>query len=266
MNETTSFRTIDAASAIGLVEKGEARVLDARDRAAYDHGHIAGAEHLTEASLRDFLQGTPKKRPVLIYCALGHASEAVAQTFAESGFAEVFSLEGGYEAFANAQVERVAAARGAFAPSPALRDFLEVHGFPLGTVNSIAANGMTPLMRAAVLGPPALVAELLRAGARVDARNGDGNEALWLACVGDDPEIVGLLVAAGADLDHANVNGSTALMYAASAGKAKALAKLLEVGADLEIQVDGVGALDMAATLECLNLMRAEQRRRRQAR
>jgi len=146
--------------------------------------------------------------------------------------------------------------------SDALRTFLVAQGFPPDDVNAVGANEMTPLMRAAYQGPPAIVAELLQAGARVNACNSDGGQPLWLACVGDDPEIVGMVIAAGADLDHKNVNGSTALMYAASAGKAKALAKLLAAGADLDYELDGVGALDMAATLECLNLMREAKRRR----
>jgi hypothetical protein len=50
-------------------------------------------------------------------------------------------------------------------------------------------------------------------------------------------------------------------MYAASAGKARALARLLAAGADLGIEVDGMTALDMAATLECLQLLRAARRR-----
>jgi ankyrin repeat protein len=147
-------------------------------------------------------------------------------------------------------------------PSDALVAFLVAKDFPLDDVNARIVNDMTPLMHAAHQGPPALVAELLAAGARVDACNSDGSQPLWLACVGDDPEIVSLLVAAGADLDHKNVNGSTALMYAASAGKAKALARLLEAGADLAYENDGFSALDMASTRECLDLMRSAKKQR----
>ncbi len=145
--------------------------------------------------------------------------------------------------------------------SETLQAFLTAQGFPPDNVNAIGKNQMTPLMQAAHLGPPSLVAELLAAGARHDAMNADGSQPLWLACVGDDPEIVALVIKAGADLEHKNVNGSTALMYAASAGKAKALALLLEAGADLTYENDGFSALDMAATRECLELLRAAQRR-----
>jgi ankyrin repeat protein len=149
--------------------------------------------------------------------------------------------------------------------SEALQAFLAAHGFPPDDVNAAGKNQMTPLMQAAHLGPAAIVTELLAAGARVDAVNADGSQPLWLACVGDDPDIVTAIVKAGADLGHKNVNGSTALMYAASAGKAKALTILLDSGADLSYENDGFSALDMAATKECLDLLRAAQKRAKAA-
>ena len=43
------------------------------------------------------------------------------------------------------------------------------------------ANPMTPLMKAAREGNAAAVAELIDAGEDINARNADGNNALWLA-------------------------------------------------------------------------------------
>ncbi|MGB8276932.1 MAG: ankyrin repeat domain-containing protein [Methylovirgula sp.] len=84
----------------------------------------------------------------------------------------------------------------------ALQAFLVAQGFPNDNVNAVGKNQMTPLMQAAHLGPPAIVAELLAAGARVDAMNADGSQPLWLASVGDDPEIVALIIKAGADISN----------------------------------------------------------------
>jgi ankyrin repeat protein len=154
------------------------------------------------------------------------------------------------------------------APDPTARGddtvdgFLATHGFAPGDVDGADARGMTPLMHAAHRGCAAVARGLIAAGARVDAQNLDGNQALWLACVGDDPEMVGLILAAGADVDHPNAAGATALMYAASAGKARATAALLAAGASLGVEMGGLTALDMAATLECLQLLRDAQRRR----
>jgi hypothetical protein len=151
-------------------------------------------------------------------------------------------------------------AAGAARTNAPVDGFLSEKGYAPGEVDGRDAQGITPLMRAAYSGPAELVRALLEAGARVDTVNRDGNRPLWLACAGDDPAIVDLIVAAGAELDHANASGFTALMYAASAGKARALERLLAAGADLAIEIDGMTALDMAATLECLQLMRAAGR------
>jgi ankyrin repeat protein len=261
MTQETTFRRVGLEFARNLLGRGEALVLDVRDEGSFERGHIEGAARATEANLYELLSGTPKDKPILIYCYHGNSSQVFAKTFADFHFSQVFSLDGGYEAWAQAQ--RDPAQETPAAPrSDALQAFLVAQAFPLDDVNGVGAQGLTPLMQAAYRGSPRLVAELLQVGARVDVGNNDGNQPLWLACVGDDPEIVALLIAAGADLDHKNVNGSTALMYAASAGKARALKVLLDAGADLDYQVDGFSALDMAASLECLNLMREAKRRR----
>jgi rhodanese-related sulfurtransferase len=252
------FRRIGFDTAAGLIGNPDILLLDVRDPGSFARGHIDRAENASPINLSQFLSATPKDKPVLIYCYHGNSSQAYAKAFAESGFAEVYSLDGGYEGWVATQA-RTAASKPAL--SEATQSFLASQNYPTDDVNAVGKNQMTPLMQAAHLGPAPLVAELLAAGARVDAMNADGSQPLWLACVGDDPQIVSLIIKAGADLDHKNVNGSTALMYAASAGKSKALAILLEAGADLLYENDGFSALDMAATKECLDLLRAAQRR-----
>ena len=118
-----------------------------------------------------------------------------------------------------------------------------------------------PLSQAALHGPASLVRELIAAGEAVDHGDANGNQPLWFACVADDAGAVQAILSAGADIDHVNETGATALMYAASAGKARALAALLAAGADLRIELGGLTALDMAATLECLSLLRAADRK-----
>ena len=124
-------------------------------------------------------------------------------------------------------------------------------------------SGLTPLMNAALNGQTSLVQTLIEAGERVDLSDPNGNQALWFACVSNDPEAVRLILSAGADINHVNETGATALMYAASAGKAHALAALLATGPDLRIELGGLTALDMAASLECLSLLRAADKKAR---
>ncbi|MGA9826106.1 MAG: ankyrin repeat domain-containing protein [Methylocystis sp.] len=168
----------------------------------------------------------------------------------------------------------VAAAAEKTAPKPApaalvelsveLRAFLAERGFAPNDINTHDKDRATPLMLAARLAPPALVNELLRAGADIHAVNADGNQALWLACVGEICENIQFLIDAGIDIQHVNVNAATPLMFAASSGRAKAVALLLAAGADPLLETDlGLTALDMASSVECLDLMRAAIRRKK---
>jgi len=260
--QQASFRRIDVTAARGIIGRGRALVIDVRDPESFARGHIDGAELATRENISSFVTLTPKDRPVVFCCYHGNSSQAYAKYFAEQGFADVYSLDGGYEAWALA--ERTAPAP--VAPSPALEAFLAEHGFSPGDANGRNKDNVTPLMVAARLAPPALVAELIAAGADIHATNVDGNQALWLACVGEIEENIALLVRAGIDIQHINVNGATPLMFAASSGRARAVAQLIAAGADPSFETDlGLIALDMASTKECLDLMRAEVKRRKAA-
>jgi len=116
-------------------------------------------------------------------------------------------------------------------------------------------------MQAAWRGDTAAVQALLAAGPDLAATNADGNNALWMACVANDPALVRLLVRAGVPIDHQNLTGATSLMYAASSSKPAITATLLELGANAHLRTqDDYTALDMAACMDCLRLLRAATR------
>jgi ankyrin repeat protein len=141
-------------------------------------------------------------------------------------------------------------------PAVDLPAWLQAQGF--ADAQQAGPHGNTPLMHAAWRGEAAVVQALLACGVDRHAANHDGNTALWLACVANDPELVTQLVAAGLAIDHANLTGATCLMYAASSGKPAIVEVLLRLGADpLRTTQDDFSALDMAASLDCLRLLRA---------
>lgn len=252
MTTERHFHRIDAATASQLLTRNNVLILDSRDRLSFEQARIAPAAHLSSANLDELIFGTPKHAPVLIYCYHGHASQTYAQTFVDFGFQEVYSLDGGFDAWCKAQSHSTIPNL-----SAALTQWLAQHDYPAHDIDATAAHGITPLMRASLEGNAAIVAELIQAGARIDMKNADGNNALWLACVGENPEVFDLLIAAGIDIDHQNDNGATCLMYAASSGKAAVLKKLLTAGADTQLKtLDDFTALGMAATLDCLTLLR----------
>lgn len=267
MRDATYERLEPAQAAAWLAEHPQALVLDARDAAAHAAGAIGGAQgqvlRLDGRNHEALLLREPRNRPVFIYCYRGHASQTYAQMFADFGFIRVADLVGGHEAWARAAAQAAAASPGAdaaaAAPAPWLADWLARHGF--ADAHRPAAHGNTPLMHAAWRGEAAVLEALLALGADPRASNGDGNTALWLACVHGDPAGVRRLAAAGAPVDHANLTGATCLMYAASSGKPAIVQTLLALGADPRLTTqDDFSALDMAATLECLSLLRAAAR------
>ena len=98
-------------------------------------------------------------------------------------------------------------------------------------VNGRGPDGATPLMYAALYGSPALVKQLLDAGADPNIRNNAGATALTWAV--DDVEKVRLLVAAGADVNANSDFGRTPLVLAAAQpGGTATVRLLLEHGAE----------------------------------
>jgi thiosulfate/3-mercaptopyruvate sulfurtransferase len=253
MRPRIPFQRIDIGEAAELLQRDDVLRFDVRDQASFAAGHLAGAQHLTQRNLSELIAGTTRRTPILIYCYHGHASQEYAQTFSDFGFMEVYSLDGGYEAWRQHRPARSSAAQVGLS----LAAWLSAQGFPADDVDAIIANRTTPLMKAAHLGNVAVIRELLAAGAEISARNADGNNALWLACVGRHLDAIDALVEAGIDVDNSNDNGATALMYASSSGKADVVAHLLAKGANISTEtLDGFSALDMAASVECLTLLR----------
>jgi ankyrin repeat protein len=103
------------------------------------------------------------------------------------------------------------------------------------------------------LGRAGLVDELLRFKVALDARNGDGNNALALGCVSNDVAVVQRPIAPGIAQDNCNDMDATGLMYGAASGEAALVALLLQAGADsLLCNLDDAKGSDLAASRECL--------------
>lgn len=252
MSQRGMFQQVELVAAQSLFMREDLLVFDVRDPKAFRKGHIPGARNVSITNLSSVINWAPKSMPVLIYCYHGFASQEYAQIFTDFRFQEVYSLSGGYEAWRKQVGGPTQALQDGF------REWLVAHGFPDDRVQSTTGKGTTPLMRASRTGRIDLVRVLIAMGALLDARNADGNNALWLACVGGHADVIDLLIEAGIDIDNVNVNRATALMYSASSGRADAVRRLIAAGADLAKQtLDGRTALDLASTADCLTLLRS---------
>ncbi|HET8707807.1 MAG TPA: thiosulfate sulfurtransferase GlpE [Pseudomonadales bacterium] len=90
------FKRISPAQANSLLEQG-CQIIDIRDALSYQAGHLPNAILIDNSNVQNFLAEANKQTPVLVYCYHGMSSQSAAAYFAEQGFQEVYSLEGGYE-------------------------------------------------------------------------------------------------------------------------------------------------------------------------
>lgn len=74
-------------------------ILDVRQPAEYELGHIPGAELIPLPDLFKRMGEIHTDKPVLVYCAMGSRSRVAAQMISEEGHKEVFDLAGGFNAW-----------------------------------------------------------------------------------------------------------------------------------------------------------------------
>jgi ankyrin repeat protein len=116
-------------------------------------------------------------------------------------------------------------------------------------VDARTPDGFTPLHLAAFFGAPRVAALLLRRGADAGAvaDNAMRVQPLNSAVAGQHHEIAAALIAAGADIDARQEGGYTPLLAAAGHGDADLVRTLLAAGADPKLaRDDGVGPADLA--------------------
>lgn len=94
------FRRIGPEAAKEKLDAQEVALVDIRDPLSHAQGHIVGTVHLSDANVGAFLKEADRAQPLLVYCYHGNSSQTAAQFFAEQGFVEVYSLDGGYEEWA----------------------------------------------------------------------------------------------------------------------------------------------------------------------
>ncbi|MDO2949969.1 thiosulfate sulfurtransferase GlpE [Aeromonas simiae] len=93
------FAHISPADAQQKLAAGDARLVDIRDPQSFAMGHAPGAFHLTNGSLVQFMNETDFDTPVIVMCYHGVSSQGAAQYLLQQGYEEVYSLEGGFEAW-----------------------------------------------------------------------------------------------------------------------------------------------------------------------
>ncbi|MCB0211181.1 MAG: MBL fold metallo-hydrolase [Anaerolineae bacterium] len=105
---TQCYTTAQPADIAERALNGEMVVVDVRGKNEWLEGHIPTAQHIMLGYLADRLQELPPDKPVVVQCQSGSRSAIAASLLQAKGIENVINLEGGYGAWAaaNLPIER----------------------------------------------------------------------------------------------------------------------------------------------------------------
>ncbi|MFL3653511.1 MAG: thiosulfate sulfurtransferase GlpE [Halioglobus sp.] len=94
-----TFKCISIDEAKALIDIGSVTIADVRDADTYLAGNIENAINIQQDSMYEFLAAADRDQPLLVYCYHGNSSQGAADYFFNQGFEDVYSMDGGYEAW-----------------------------------------------------------------------------------------------------------------------------------------------------------------------
>ena len=95
----TEFAHISPQQTLALSEQQDIAIVDIRDEQSFISGHMPKAFHLTNGTMHQFTQQTEYETPVVVVCYHGISSQQAAQYLIHQGFENVYSMDGGFEAW-----------------------------------------------------------------------------------------------------------------------------------------------------------------------
>ncbi|MDV3467322.1 rhodanese-like domain-containing protein [Stenotrophomonas sp. C3(2023)] len=103
------YTSLKPAGLTQLVSAGDAVLVDLSASGEYEKGHIVGSRNVqpSQFSPTHKLVANAQKRPVVLVCRNGNASETAAKALKKAGFEQVYVLEGGIPAWQQAEMPLV---------------------------------------------------------------------------------------------------------------------------------------------------------------
>lgn len=80
-------------------QEGTYTLLDVRQPHEYEEAHLPGARLIPLPRLADSLDQIDSRKPTIVYCAVGGRSAMAAQMLMHQGFADIYHLQGGIDAW-----------------------------------------------------------------------------------------------------------------------------------------------------------------------
>jgi thiosulfate sulfurtransferase len=100
MQQNMAFERISKEQALSLIDTENAVVIDIRDVASFQTGHIDSAINVDNNNVQSFIGGADKEVPLIVCCYHGNMSQGAADFFGQQGFTRSCSLDGGYAQWA----------------------------------------------------------------------------------------------------------------------------------------------------------------------
>ena len=99
-------KELGVVEAVQLINRQDAVIVDVREPGEFKAGHIPNARNLPQGQIGERLKELEKfkSRPILVSCATGQRSASACASLQKAGFANVYTLGGGMNAWVQASM------------------------------------------------------------------------------------------------------------------------------------------------------------------
>ena len=104
MHYTQKYKDISVNEAVTLMDDTKLTIIDTRETKERTAGHIAKDVHIPMKQLQSKLSTLKKEAKFLVYCRNGSRSPHSARALTKAGFANVYNLNGGFNAWVKANL------------------------------------------------------------------------------------------------------------------------------------------------------------------
>ncbi|MCL1124421.1 thiosulfate sulfurtransferase GlpE [Shewanella surugensis] len=80
------------------------QIVDIRDNVSFEKDHIPQSSNLSNENIAHFIGDANMDLPLIVVCYHGISSQNAAQYLHQQGFDQVYSLDGGFEAWQQAHI------------------------------------------------------------------------------------------------------------------------------------------------------------------
>tara|TARA_B100001996_G_C18581265_1_gene562346 strand:+ start:43 stop:465 length:423 start_codon:yes stop_codon:yes gene_type:complete len=99
---TQKFKNVTPQEAVFIINN-DAFILDVREKSELGQGSIKNSVHISFSSVNSSLDSIKKysNKPTIVYCKSGVRSSSISNMLTKNSFNEVYSIKGGFEAWAS---------------------------------------------------------------------------------------------------------------------------------------------------------------------